>query len=147
MAHGVSQIHAALVTALTGLTTTSTRVYDDETIAINVDAGAALRVLDDGEEQIEYLTQKAPRTLYRHVTFSVHSLCKAANAKGTLNTSLAEIEAALYTNRTLGGIARDVRPERIDKNYSDDLDKRVGEAVITVAVDWVCVEGSPQTPT
>lgn len=147
MAHGAAQIHAALVTALTGLTTTSTRVYDDETTAINVDAGAALRVLDDGEEQIEYVTQKPPRTLYRHITYSVHILCKAANAKSTLNTSLAEVEAVLYTNRTLGGIARDVRPERIDKSYSDELDKRVGQAVITVAVDWVSVEGTPNTPT
>ena len=63
-----------------------------------------------------------------------------------VNTILAEVEAAVYANRTLGGIARDMRIEQVDKNFSDELDTRVGEAAITINVDWSCVEGSPQTP-
>ncbi len=66
--------------------------------------------------------------------------------KGTLNTILGEVEAAIYANRTLGGIARDMRVEQVDKNFSDELETRTGEAVITVNVDWSCLEGSPQTP-
>lgn len=147
MAHGTAQIHAALVAALTGLATTGAHVFDDETTAIPDASLPALRVLDDGEESIDYATQRPPRTQQRSVTFSVLVLAKAANAKSTLNTSIAEIEAATYTNRTLGGIARDLRVERIEKNYSDGAETRVGEARITVAVDWVAVEGSPQTPT
>ncbi len=147
MAHGVAQIHAALVTALTGLVTTGTNVFDDETTAIPEARQPALRVLDDGEETLEYLTQRPPRTVARTVNFSIKALAKAANAKGTINTVLGEIEAAVYANRTLSGLARDMRVERVDKNYSDDADQRTGEALITIAVDWVCVEGSPQTPT
>jgi hypothetical protein len=146
MAHGVAQIHAALVTALTGLTTTGARVYDDESTVIAEANLPALRVLDDGNESIEYATQRPPRTLLRTVPFTVFIKCKAANAKATLNTSLAEIEAALYANRTLGGLARDVRLEEVDKNTSDDLETRVGEAVLRVVVEWHCLEGSPQTP-
>ncbi|MEY2653824.1 MAG: hypothetical protein RLZZ524_852, partial [Pseudomonadota bacterium] len=71
----------------------------------------------------------------------------AANAKSTLNTSLAEIEAAVYSNRTLSGLARDLRVEEVDKNYSDAMETRTGEAVVRIVADWACVEGSPQTPT
>ena len=146
MAHGDTQIHAALVTALTGLTTTGSRVFDDETTPIPDTSLPALRVLDDGVGRIEYATQKAPRTLLRTQGYTVRALVKAANAKGSINTILAEIEAAVYANRTLGGIARDVRVEEVDKNYSDELEARIGEAAITINVDWVCTEGSPQTP-
>lgn len=147
MAHGVAQIHAALVTALTGLTTTGAHVFDDETTVIADASLPALRVLDDGEETLDYLTQRPPRSIQRQVTFTVIALAKVANAKGTLNTIAAEVEAAVYGARTLSGLARDMRVERIDKTYSDDIETRVGESRITVAVDWVAVEGSPQTPT
>lgn len=147
MAHGDTQIHAALVTALTGLATTGANVFDDETTPIAEASLPALRVLDDGVGRIEYATQKPPRTLLRTQGYTVRALCKTANAKAKLNTILAEVEAALYANRTLGGIARDVRIEEYDKSYSDELETRAGELPITVLVDWVCVEGSPQTPT
>lgn len=146
MAHGDAQIHAALVTALTGLTTTGANVFDDETTPIPEASLPALRVLDDGVGQIEYATQRVPRTLLRTQGYTVRALCKIANAKSKVNTILAEVEAAVYANRTLGGIARDMRIEQVDKNFSDELDTRVGEAAITINVDWSCVEGSPQTP-
>lgn len=146
MAHGVAQIHAALVTALTGLTTTGTRVFDDDVAPIPESSLPALRVLDDGAEEIEYLTQRPPRTLARRVTFTTQILAKAADAKATLNTSLQEIEAAVYANRTLGGLARDMRVGPVDKSYSDEIDKRTGRADLVITVEWQCLEGSPQTP-
>lgn len=146
MAHGDAQIHAALVAALTGLATTGARVFDDEVTPIADANLPALRVLDDGVGRIEYATQRAPRTLLRTQGYTVRALCKVANAKGTLNTILAEVEASVYANRTLGGLARDVRVEEVDKNYSQDLETRTGEAAIIINVDWVCTEGSPQTP-
>lgn len=146
MAHGDAQIHAALVTALTGLATTGANVFDDETTPIPEASLPALRVLDDGVGQIEYVTQRAPRTMARTQGYTVRALCKTANAKATLNTILAEVEAAVYVNRTLGGIARDMRVETYDKNFSDELEKRTGETAITINVDWSCLEGSPQTP-
>ena len=147
MPHGDAQIHAALVTALTGLATTGANVFDDETTPIPEASLPALRVLDDGVGQIEYATQKAPRTLLRTQGYTVRALVKAANAKASINTILGEVEAAVYANRTLGGIARDMRVDGYDKSYSDDLETRVGEVAITINVDWHCVEGSPQTPT
>lgn len=147
MAHGVAQIHAALVAALTGLATTGANVFDDELTAIPEASLPALRVLDDGREAIEYATQKPPRTQERSVEFTARALVKAANAKGTLNAILAEVEAAAYANRTLGGLARDLRISGVDKSYSDEADTRVGSADIGIVVDWVAVEGSPQTPT
>ncbi len=146
MAHGDAQIHAALVAALTGLTTTGANVFDDETTPIPEASLPALRVLDDGVCQIEYATQRVPRTLLRTQGYTVRALCKVANAKGKLNTILAEVEAAIYANRTLGGIARDMRVEGYDKSFSDELETRAGEAAITIVVDWSCLEGSPQTP-
>jgi|GEM_PF-6380798 len=145
MTHGVAQIHAALVAALTGLPTTGGNVFDDESTAIPESKLPALRVLDDGNESIDYATNSPPRTQARRVEFSVRVLAKSANAKAVLNAALNEIEVASYTNRTLGGLARDLRIESVDKNYSDDTDKRVGEAVLRIVVDWVCREGSPET--
>jgi len=146
MSHGITQIHGALVTALTGLASTGAHVYDDELTPIPEANLPALRVLDDGREDIVYQTQRPPRTLLRSVDFTVRIACKAADAKTVLNTSLAEIEAALYANRTLGGKARDVRVESVDKNFSDDLDRRAGNADVTVRVEWIAAEGSPQSP-
>jgi len=146
MSHGITQIHGALVTALTGLASTGAHVYADELTPIPEANLPALRVLDDGREDIVYQTQKPPRTQLRSVDFTVRIACKDADAKTVLNTSLAEIEAALYANRTLGGKARDVRVESVDKSFSDDLDRRAGNADVTVRVEWIAAEGSPQSP-
>lgn len=146
MAHGVAQLHAALVTALTGLSTTGAHVFDDETTAIADASLPALRVLDDGRETVDYITQSPPRKQERAVEFRVIGLAKAANAKATLNAIAAEVEAALYANRTLGGLARDARIVGIDKSYSDAAEVRVGSSEISIVVDWVAAEGSPATP-
>lgn len=147
MAHGLAQIHAALVAALTGLTTTGAHIFDDETTPIPDTSLPALRILDEGEPEIEYATQKPPRTLIRSARFTVRGLAKAADAKATLNAILADVEVALYNNRTLGGKARDMRFTGSPKIYSDELETRVGEVEIPIVVDWVSVEGSPQTTT
>lgn len=147
MAHGVAQLHGALVTALTGLTTTGANIFDDEITTIPEANLPALRVLDNGRESIDNATMSLPRTQLRSVEFTVRALAKAADAKGVLNTIAAEVETALYANRTLGGKARDLRVTSIDKTYSDESDQRVGAFDMVVVVDWVALEGVPQIPT
>lgn len=144
MSHGAAQIHAALVLALTGLSTTGGNVFADEVSAIPESRLPALRVLDDGGEEIDYATTSRPRTLLRRISFSVRVLAKASIARVELNSALSDIESALYAN-SLGGLVRDLRIESVTKQYSDDADQRVGSADIRVVADWVSLEGSPET--
>lgn len=100
MAHAKQQIRAAVVTALTGLTTTGSNVYSTRVFAhdalpsLNVTAGDedAGPVQHDGTQQ---------RTL--EVIVEIRAT-KATGWDGQADTIQAEVEAAIHADYRLGGL-------------------------------------------
>lgn len=146
MSHGRTQIRTALATALTGLSTTGSRVFVNRIHPVT-DAELPCLMISTDSEEIQHGTLLAPRTQLRALTAVVRVLARAtASLDTTLDTSINEIETAVLANRTLGGIVRDCRMDRIDLAIDDGAEKPTGMATVTLVIDWVAAEGSPQTP-
>ncbi len=146
MSHGRTQIRVALAAALTGLTTTGSRVFVNRIHPVT-DAELPCLVISTDSEQVQHATVRAPRAQDRQITATVRVLARAtASLDTTLDTSLSEIETAILANRTLGGLARDSRIDRIEVNLDDGAEKPTGQGTVSILIDWVAAEGSPDTP-
>ncbi len=148
--HGRAQIRAALAAALTGLATTGTNVFAQQMDPLEVADLPAVLVGDEDldRETVENLTQRPPRTQARELAIVVRAVTRAnSGMSAALDQIQLEIETALYANRTLSGLVRDLRLGEVDGEIYRDTEKPVGIRRLTVITDWVAVEGSPQTPT
>lgn len=149
MSHGRTQIRAALKTALTGLTTTGSNVHVDRERPVRKQVLPILLILT-GDEQIETGTTRPPRTQVRVLNMSIDCIASADGAApdvdATLDTIISEVEAAVYANRTLGGLVRDIRVDSIDHRIDEGSEAQVGAASISVFITWVAAEGSPESP-
>lgn len=145
MPHAREQIRDAVVTALTDLTTTErnvfrSRIYPMEQAKL---PGLAIYTKSDSSE---YVTLTPPRTLDRTLVVTVEAYVSAnADFDETIDDISAEIETAMYTNRTLGGLARDSQILGVEVDFSGDGENPVAIAVFTIEIQYVTVEGSPTT--
>jgi hypothetical protein len=103
--HLHKQIRDKVVTALTGLSTTSTRVYANRTtIMADDNLPGLLVVLDD--ERADILTMHQPHAQDRHLSLSVDCCAKATSAlDDTLDQISKEVEIALASGITIGSNA------------------------------------------
>jgi hypothetical protein len=103
--HLREQITVAAIAAVTGLTTTGTRVYrdrDTDERPLQADEVPGLVVTDDGDPS-EIVTLGVGRLLERTMTLSIAAHVKAASGYSSLlNQILKEIEVAL-AGASLGG--------------------------------------------
>jgi hypothetical protein len=146
MSHGRTQIRNALVTALTGLTTTGARVFAHRIHPVT-DAELPCLMISTDAEQVVYASLKSPRHQVRELTASVRILARAtSNLTTTLDTSCTEIEAAILANLSLGGVCRDIRIDRTDITLDDGAERPTGMATLTLIIEWATREGVPETP-
>lgn len=145
MPHAREQIRDAVVSALTDLATTGrnvfrSRIYPMEQAKL---PGLAIYTKSDSSE---YVTLTLPRTLDRTLVVTVEAYVSAnADFDETIDDISAEIESAMYTNRTLGGLARDSQILGVEVDFSGDGENPVAIAVFTIEIQYVTVEGSPTT--
>ena len=134
MAHARQTIREAAATLLTGLTTTSTRVFQSRMAP--QDSLPCLLVMTDGEE----ITWGAfEKQLDRRLTLTVVGLAKAtSNVDDTLDTIAAEVETALGTDLKyeLTAIAVD---------FEESLEKPAGRIVLTYSIRYFTTAGAPGT--
>lgn len=103
--HLRQQIREAVVTAVTGLTTTAGRVHDSRVYKLETLPALAVYALS---EPVEYDTQQRPRGQTRELELVVEGFAKAtASLEDTLDTIAKEVEAALTADVTRGGLAKD----------------------------------------
>lgn len=117
-AHAHTQIRAALVAALTGLTSTRARVYANRLYPLGEDDLPALRVsLDD--ERVEIGSIHAPALLERRLTLVVEC-CALANAglDAVCDQMQKEVEVALAGGLTVAG--RTLFPMLSASRYDDE---------------------------
>ena len=135
MAHVRTAIRSAIASRLTGLTTTSTRVYPSR-IQPLADANLpCLRVYLD-EEEIGTDSMAADVWLDRQATLRVECCAKAVSGlDSTLDTMLAEVEAAIGTgDATFGGLLKS-RP--LPRTVAVDLDEGLEKPVGILRVDYL----------
>ena len=144
MAHVRKSIRDNIKTTLTGLTTTGSNVFASRVYPIG-QAKLPGIILYTESESTAYLSMRPPRTQQKTPTVTAEIYVSGvANYDDTLDQICSEIEAALYTDITRGGFARDTKVVSFASGFSGDGDQPVAYAGINIQVDYVTIEGNPE---
>jgi hypothetical protein len=134
MSHLRQLIRTNIVTTLTGLTTTASRVFASRIYPLEQAKLAGLCIYTSSEST-EYDTISPPRRQTRTLQVIIEIYASAtSNLDNTLDTSCKEIEEALYTDLTRGGYAKDTRVISFESEFNGDGEKPVGVGRLTVEV-------------
>lgn len=145
MDHLREQIADAAVTALTGLTTTATRVYrgrDTDERPLQSDEVPGLVILTGGESPA-IASLGVSRILERTMRLLVTAHAKAASGvDSTMNQILKECEVAL-SGASLGGAKSAHIAEVGDIEVSEGSDKPVASQLFVFEFFYVTAHGAP----
>ena len=144
--HLRDQIRAAVVTALTGLTTTSTRVYSSRAQDMQPANLPGLRIYTT-EESVEIESLGINRRRHRTLTLMVEACVKATSApEDTIDDICKEVEIALDTANTLGGLCKWIEPTQFELELDGEADKSIAVGRMTFEVHYYTAKGSPDVP-
>lgn len=144
--HLHKQIRDAVKTALTGLTTTASRVWANRLQAMQDANLPGLRIYAD-EETAEVGTIHAPYLQSRELTLTVEACAKAASGlDDTLDQIAKEVEVALSAGVTISG---QVLPVIYTGMSFDDelLDKPVGVKRMRYSIQYTAMSNAPDVLT
>ena len=136
------RVRDAVVTAVTGLTTTGSRVYQSRVYPMQAATLPGIVVYTESET-VQYLTMGLPRTQMRVATFAVEIYVRGVDGYDEqIDQIAAEVEGALYANVELGGLVKDTQVTGITFAYAGDGDKPVGVGSMSVDVTYTTTEGN-----
>jgi len=141
--HTRQAIREALKTQLTGLTTTGANVYASRVHPLAAPKLPCLLIFTD-IERVQYVTMGLPRTQERTLSVKLEAYVKGVSGcDDKLDDIAAEVEAAIYSDTTLGGLIKDIKVVNFDSQFSGDGDQPVAVGLITAEVIYHSIEGSP----
>lgn len=143
MAHLRQQIRDAVVTAVTGLTTTGSNVSDSRLYRIEESGLPGLFVYTNDEE-ITYQTKGTSRQ-FRSLEVIIDAIAQATSgADDTLDTIIKEVEVAL-ANSTLSGLVKTMTLTRIQALQDADGKQPMAGARIIYTANYHTFENDPET--
>lgn len=145
MSHIRKQIRDALVTALTGLTTTGSRVYRSRVYPLESSKLPGLCIYTKSEEVVNS-TLTRPRTQTRQLEAAVEAYLMAnTNFDDTLDTVAVEVEEAIYSNAALNALVKQINITGFEADYSGDGEKVVGVGTFSVQIIYSAKENDIET--
>lgn len=144
MAHVRKLIRDNIESTLTGLTTTGSKVFVTRVYPISAGSLPGLAIYTRSETS-DYITIGSSRSVERSLVVTVEAYVQGTTGyDDQIDQIASEVEAALATDVTRGGYAKDTRITAFDADYSADPDQPVAYASITVEVDYVTIDGIPE---
>ena len=144
MAHIRKTIRENIGTALTGLSTTESSVFESRTFPINFSALPALLIYTKDEEVVDF-SLKTPRTQFRQLQVVIEAHIKGtSNIDDTIDTIAEEVEEAMVTDVSRGGHAKDTRLVSTEIEF-EEATSTVGLAIFTYVIEYATVENAVQT--
>ena len=145
MAHVRKQIRDAIVTAVTGLTTTGSNVFRSRIYPLEQSKMPGLCVFTRSEA-VEFDTMTLARSVSRVLEVQVEAYVNAtADYDNTLDQIAVEVEEALAANVTLSGLSKDVQVTSFEVDFSGDGERPVAIGRFTVTVEYRTVENDVET--
>lgn len=145
MAHVRQTIRERIVTVITGLTTTGSRVFDTRIYPLTSAELPAL-IVYARDEDIEYEDLKPNRLQRRDLSVVIEAHAKAtANLEDTFDTIAKEVEEAISGDLTINGNAKDVRLDSIDTDFNSDGQSKAGVMTITYIISYFVKENDVET--
>ena len=134
--HVRQQIREALATVVTSLATTGARVYQSRVVQLEPNELPALLIATNSES-IDVLDFVSNPSLERTLTINVTAVAKAvSNLDDTLDQIIKEVEVAVSTSNTLGGLVKDVVLTGIEIEMNADAEMPTGQAVLTFNANY-----------
>lgn len=138
--HLRTSLRDAMATAVTGLTSTGSRVHKSRLYPVAADALPCLLVACGEQEQIQ---QESNYIQQRTLLMTVRGMAKATgDLDATLNQIALEVEAAVQAAGVLGGKVDDVTLIEIRTDVDDSMDKPVGVIELTYRLIFFTVDGA-----
>lgn len=144
MSHARTQIRAAVISQLTGLTVTGANVYEAPVYALPDNVDAALTVVTTSESLIDETLSNA-QTRDCVVDVGVHVRGASGAYEALIDTVCADVEAAMNGDPTLGGVAKFARYEGTEIEYAEPGEKPIGKAVLRYVVTYRVAADDPET--
>ena len=146
MAHIRNQIRDNIITALTGLTTTGSNVFNHRVYTLGSNKLPALCVYTNSEDS-QYQTINPPRSVLNTLTVNIEGYVQATSGyDNTIDAICLEVSEALYTDLTRGNLAKDTRIVSMSSELNDDGEQPLCVVVITVEVTYMYNENDLTTP-
>lgn len=137
MAHLRKQIRDNVVTALTGLTTTGTNVFQSRVYS-NENAKLPLLNIYTLNETAERITMGENPKYQRNLELVVEGYAKAtSNLDNTLDTIGLEVEEALAADLTRGGLAKDTLLQSVEIEMLGDGEQPIGMIRLILEIIYV----------
>lgn len=143
MSHVRQQIREAAATLITGLSTTSTRVYQNRLHPL-ADANLPCLLVNTDSEDIEQLTMHSTPDIERTLELTVRCVAKAtSNLDDTLDTMLAEVETVLGAASVMPTLIKSIEPQSIRIELADGKESPVGIATMNYRITYVTASNAP----
>ena len=142
MSHVRKLIRDNIVTTVTGLTTTASRVYKTRIYPLETGKLPGLCVYTKSETS-EMQTMTMPRTQMRVLDVMVEAYVQGTD--DALDTIAVEVEEALATDVTRGGYAKDTEVVDFEADFSGEAEKPFSVGRFTVRVTYMTVENDVET--
>jgi hypothetical protein len=144
MTHVRKQIRDNVVTTVTGLTTTTTKVYRSRVYPIASGKLPGLCVYTQSES-IESATLTRPRTKMRTLDVVIEGYALAnSNLDNTLDQISLEVEEAMVTDVTRGGKAKDTELTSVEIEQVGEGETQAGIVRMTFTVTYATLENDAE---
>lgn len=145
MAHLRNQIRDAVVTRLTGLSTTGSNVFRSRIYPLENNKLPGLCIFTKSEATT-FDTLTRPRSISRVLEIGVEAYVKAiSNYDNTLDTIAVEVEEAIASDVTFSNLAKDTQVTSFDADFSGDGEQPVAIGRFTVEVIYRTLENDVET--
>ena len=145
MAHVRKQIRDAIVTAVTGLTTTGSNVFRSRIYPLEQSDLPGLCVFTRSEA-VEFDTLTMSRSINRALDVQIEAYVSAtANYDNTLDQIAVEVEEALAADVTFGGLSKDSQVTAFEADFSGDGEQPIAVGRFTVTVQYRTAENDVET--
>lgn len=140
MAHLRKQLRDRAITDLTGLTTTGSNVYASRVypMASGNLPGICVYTRD---ESIEVSTIVPPRTQMRELRLVIEGYAVSTTVlDDTLDQIALEVEEAMAGDITMNGLAKTIRLQSVEADYSDEGERPAGMVRLIYVIEYAAVE-------
>jgi hypothetical protein len=145
MAHVRKQIRDAVITTLTGLSTTGSNVFRSRIYPLESNKLPGLCVFSKSEATT-FDTLTISRSINRVLEIGVEAYVKAtSDYDNTLDTIAVEVEEAIASDVTLGSLAKDTQVTSFEADFSGEGEQPVAIGRFTVEVIYRTLENDVET--
>jgi len=145
MAHLRNQIRDAVVSRLTGLSTTGSNVFRSRIYPLENNKLPGLCIFTKSEATT-FDTLTRPRSISRVLEIGVEAYVKAiSNYDNTLDTIAVEVEEAIALDVTFSNLAKDTQVTSFDADFSGDGEQPVAIGRFTIEVNYRTLENDVET--